>query len=303
MSDDPLDPTLRALARRAREEVERGIDDANVEAALSETIGDDRLNVRLAPSQTTRSSARTWSMLAAAASVVVVAVGAAYLLLGRDEQISTQLPPSSQAAVPVTAASPDTTFTVLATTTVPTTASTSTSTTNTTNTTNTTGSTVTTVPAQVIAVIDSLDEVPFEGYLPDAQCLEDDCAQVEYDTSGAVWTFSDGVLINHARGGATVPLPEPWRSADIRDIGLIAIGPDDVAYFSAYQAPESWALVGISVADGDAGQEVVVVESAIDFSGDTEYVSTAEGLAKVGCCGFDQIRPAPDAELLVEFLV
>jgi len=158
------------------------------------------------------------------------------------------------------------------------------------------------VPAQAIAVIDSLDEVPFEGYLPDAQCLEDDCAQVEYDTSGAVWTFSDGVLINHARGGATVPLPEPWRSADIRDIGLIAIGPDDVAYFSAYQAPESWALVGISVADGDAGQEVVVVESAIDFSGDTDYGSTTEGLAKVGCCGFDQIRPAPDAELLVEWL-
>jgi len=302
MSEDPLDRNLRHMAQSARSEVERGIDENSVEAALHESIGDGRLNVHLTPYQTRGSSVPKWSVIAAAASVVALVVGVAYVLIGRDEQISSQTPPSSQLSGPVATTSPVPAFTLPGTTVPVTTPATTTNTTSNPSTTNATNATTTTVLLDEIAVIASIDELPFERYLPDAQCLEDDCAQIAYDSRGAAWTFRNGVLTDHGRGGAAVALPEPWSSVDIRDIGLIAIGPDDVAYFWVYQAPESAALVGISVADGDVGQQVVVLEEAVDFSGDTDYVPTPAGLAKVGCCGPDQIRPAPDAELLVEWL-
>ena len=304
MSDDPLDHNLRHMAQSARSEVERGIDENSVEAALHESIRDGRSNVHLTPSQTRGSSVPKWMMIAVAASVVALVVGVAYVLIGRDDQISSQAPPSSRPMGPASTTSPVPASTLPGTTVPAATPATTTNTTSNPSTTNatTTNATTTTVLLDDIAVIASPDELPYERYLPDAECLEDDCAQIAYDSSGAAWTFRNGVLTDHGRGGAAVALPEPWSSVDIRDIGLIVIGPDDVAYFWVYQAPESAALVGISVADGDVGQQVVLLEGAVDFSGDTDYVPTPRGLAKVGCCGPDQIRPAPDAELLVGWL-
>jgi hypothetical protein len=306
MSDDPLDRKLRQMAQSARSEVERGVDESTVEAALSESTADGRLHVRVVPHRADRSAVPRWFTLGAAASVVAVAVGVAYMLLGRDDQISSQTPPSSQPAGPVVTAPIGTTVTPPVDTTAPaTTPATTTAATIPATTTGVTGSTeatTTTLLLEDIAVIASIDEVPYERYLPVAQCLEDDCAQIAYDPAGAAWTFRNGVLTSHVRGGAVVPLPEPWRSVNVRDIGLIAIGPDDVAYFQVFRASESATLVGISVADGDAGQEMVVLDGAVDFSGDTDYVPTPAGLAMVGCCGADQIRPAPDADLLVEWL-
>lgn len=305
MSDDPFDRTLHQLAHVARAEAERGIQSTEVDAALDRVVTHDETDLRVVSSVgQTSASTRRWVALAAAAAVIATVIGAAIALSRGDEQVTMQSVPvtvddgdqatptdppnTSNVSVVSTVAStvPESEMTAVPTTTAPT--------------------TTTELPFVPFLpepeLVESLDEVPYERYLPDASCFEDGCAQIAYDATGGAWSFANGVLTHHVRGGASIALPEPWASVAIHDMYLITIGPDDVAYFYAYQAPESADLVGISIAANDAGQQVVHEVGVLDFSGDTDYVPTPTGLAIVGCCGPDRVRPAPDAELLAEWL-
>ncbi|HUF99657.1 MAG TPA: hypothetical protein VMM60_16130 [Ilumatobacter sp.] len=303
--DDQFDERLRHLARAARSEVERDLTDHKVESALGVATSDDTGTVRLGTTTAGRSPTRRWMPLAAAAAFIAVVVGTAVVMLGEgDERITSQsVPPTSEGSDPTIATStivastatvPAPTTTISAATTVAATEPAPPATSTTTSTTVPPLS----PPPPPVDMIESLDEVPYERYLPLASCLEDDCAQIEYDATGAAWTFRHGQLTNHMRGGAVIDLPEPWASVDIRDIYLLAIGPDDVAYFNASPAPERADLVGISLAAPDDGVAVRHLVDALDISGDTDYVATSTGLVKVGCCGGPSVRPSPDAELL-----
>lgn len=320
MSDEQLneriDRELQGLGHAARAEIERDLD---VEAALRHVTADAASGAPVVPTTPSAPSAATswrWLPLAAAAVAVAFVVGAGWLFLGGDEQIATDTAPvasSTSSTVPVeqtiptvpvidappTTPAPDQTATTQAaeaTTTVAPGTTAVPSTTPTTSAPTTTGAPPTTPEAVPPRTISSLDQVPYERYLPDAACLEDACAQVVYDPTGAPWTFADGALTQHIRGGASVTLPSPWNTTNPHDIWLLAVGPDDVAYFQVWMGDENVDLVGISVATTDIGEQVVHEPGVLDFSGDTDYVAAASGLVAVGCCGPEPVRPDPAAQ-------
>ena len=86
------------------------------------------------------------------------------------------------------------------------------------------------------------------------------------------------------------------------DSYLEHVGPGDVAYISSAvgDGGESVGdLVAIALSGPRVGQEVSRAEASVDLSGDSDLVPTARGLVVVGCCGFDQRRPATDARLVM----
>ncbi len=102
MSDEQFDDEMRAAARAARAEVERGVRADEVEAALDDAkTGGQGYVWAGSNAAASGGSRRTWFALAAAASVVALVVGTAYVLLGDDDQIASDTTPTTQATVPV----------------------------------------------------------------------------------------------------------------------------------------------------------------------------------------------------------
>ncbi|MEM1332456.1 MAG: hypothetical protein AAGG08_03265, partial [Actinomycetota bacterium] len=98
---------------------------------------------------------------------------------------------------------------------------------------------------------------------------------------------------------------------DVRGFGgldgawMYAVGPDDVAYIGRQTATTDdpiGDLAAVSTTGPDAGRVIVDWTQVLELSGDTDYVPTAGGLVPVGCCGFDPVRPAPDAPLVVDWV-
>lgn len=116
---------------------------------------------------------------------------------------------------------------------------------------------------------------------------------VAYDPTTETLTVLD-------RGGQTVvdemqltaPLSSPSTGA-----WIVAVGPQDVVYLAAVPPGAADPLVDLyAVPTSGPGAGVpILVASGLDGSGDSDLVPTPAGLAVVGCCGADTVRPAPDA--------
>ena len=288
-----MDDELRRMAHAAREAVEREVDtDAEWHAAANRSITVDDGDERGTP---------RWLWIAAAAAALVLVVAGAVVFSGGggDGELTVTpgtepegsdpelpVPSSSEAVVTTTTSSTTSTTAPPSTTAAQTTTSTSTS---------------TTVPDDGSGEGPSpvaWQDYPWERSPIVRACVgEFECTRLVVDASGAVVSVdpSTGTLARHPGIAATLP-------ADYVDPWLVATGPDDVVYLNV-QSPgfddPVGDLVAVSLADGDAGREIRRWPEALDRSGDTDLVAVPEGLVAVGCCGFEPVRPAPDAA--VEF--
>src|SRR5690606_16443649 len=87
------------------------------------------------------------------------------------------------------------------------------------------------------------------------------------------------------------------------DVVLITAGPDGAVYLATPTGSDPIGdLVAVSLTEGDAGREIERLVGRVDLSGDTDLVATADGLVEVGCCGPDQLRPAPDAAIVIGWI-
>lgn len=92
---------------------------------------------------------------------------------------------------------------------------------------------------------------------------------------------------------AEVPILDPFGDDQTF---LVAIGPDDVAYFQTYPptAIDSQAeLVALPLVGSNAGS-VVMRWTGVSGNGDQTLIARKTGLTSVGCCGPRVARPAPD---------
>ena len=94
-------------------------------------------------------------------------------------------------------------------------------------------------------------------------------------------------------------LPDTYGS-----VWIELVGPDDVVYLNVDPTvPDGDGvaadLIAVSLAPGDAGREIDRWQDVADRIGDSDLVATREGIVRVGCCGPDTLRPAPDAPIEV----
>jgi hypothetical protein len=129
------------------------------------------------------------------------------------------------------------------------------------------------------------------------------CTRVIHDVDGTSISYDPNtrVLTRHGVTDVAATLPEsyglwPW---------LYHAGPDDVVYLQVDPAtPAELAadLVAVALSPDDAGREIARWDGVVDMVGDSELVATPDGLVNVNCCGPDQVRPSPDAEVLVPWV-
>lgn len=226
------------------------------------------------------------------AAVAIVAVGCS-----RDSIESVSSAPSTVAST-----SPSTTA-VPATTAPPTTApATTEAPADSTTTSTTVAPTTTTAPP-------SNDELPGVPVLYEFECRDGFlCTQFDEAPSGAI--------IATELDGTSLRRYEPDRVVDIEVVlpeglafgagaALMTVGPDDVAYVVVEQVPyvdPIQDLLAVATTGPRAGDVVASWEGVLDGSGDTDYVTTAEGLVPVGCCNFDAIRPDPTSPPTVSWV-
>ncbi len=290
-----MDDELRRRARAAREAVEREVDtDAEWHAAANRSITVDAEDDRGTP---------RWLWIAAAAAALVLVVAGAVVFSGGggDGELTVtpgtepdgsdpELPVPSSSESVVTTTPSSTTSTTLA---PPRSTEAQTTTTST--------STSTTVPDDGPGT--SPPPVPWQDHPWERSSIVRGCAdqfqctRLVVDAPGAIVAINPATNELSRHPGVSITLP-----ADYVDPWLVAAGPDDVVYLNV-QSPgfddPVGDLVAVSLADGDAGREIRRWPEALDRSGDTDLVAVPEGLVAVGCCGFEPVRPAPDAA--VEF--
>lgn len=85
---------------------------------------------------------------------------------------------------------------------------------------------------------------------------------------------------------------------------LVDVGPGDIAYvwYQDREEPEVARMGAFELTGQEAGRQITQFEARIDFSGDTEQVTTRDGFVNVGCCGPDAVRPAPEAEVVIPWV-
>lgn len=135
-------------------------------------------------------------------------------------------------------------------------------------------------------------------------CVEgQNCTQLVSMTDGTIVAFepADETFVVLDPTGETiqnvvaVDLPEGSRFPN-----LVSIGPDDAAYLTVFPAGRGDPLVdllAVPLTGPNAGM-LSLVEAGLDGSGDTDLVPTRTGLASVGCCGFDRVRPDPERPVI-----
>ena len=124
------------------------------------------------------------------------------------------------------------------------------------------------------------------------------CVQLDVDAEGVVTSsrFDTDEVVRWTD-------PPVVASPGLGQASLIAIGPDDVAYLAPFVSDDSGGdLVAVSLAAADAGREIRRWPAVLDISGDTQLIPTPSGLVAVGCCGPDQVRPDPDADIAVPWV-
>lgn len=111
----------------------------------------------------------------------------------------------------------------------------------------------------------------------------------------------DDVAITYDPATGTLTRHDAAPVAAVTALGnafIETIGPDDVVYLAVIPPPGNdpiGDIVAVSAAADDLGRQLRRWPGAADLSGDSDLVPTPDGLVAVGCCGPDQVRPAPDA--------
>ena len=143
----------------------------------------------------------------------------------------------------------------------------------------------------------------------EARCVGFSCTSLGARADGTIVATnpgSDELLVQQGPGlDPIVVATEAPLGATSSAPQIVAVGPDDVAYVWVLpsDAVDPVAdLYAIATAGPSAGATVRAWPAAVDASGDSDLVVTAEGLVAVGCCGPDLVRPAPDAEVRFPWL-
>ena len=162
--------------------------------------------------------------------------------------------------------------------------------------------TVPVTPAEV-PVVDWRD-LTWEATGIEYSCVADSpCTRVIHDADGTPISYDPVTrqLTRHSIPPVGAQLPEEYGDSP----WLYHAGPDDVVYLQVDPAaPAELAadLVAVALSADDAGREVARWADVVDAVGDTELVATPDGLVNVNCCGPDQVRPTPDAEVLAPWV-
>ncbi len=113
---------------------------------------------------------------------------------------------------------------------------------------------------------------------------------VMHDSSTRTLTFmSSGQVVTHSLTGSSVR--------------LVAVGPDDVAYFTVWTegGEPVGELVAVATTGPRAGEEIGR-GGPLDFTGDSFLQPTSSGIVEIGCCRGTQRTPGLDAEPVVPWL-
>jgi hypothetical protein len=273
------DDELRRLARAERDSVVAATDTSADLATVRRRIADGETGRDPGAGQHRGNSSRSsWRLLAAAAAVVGLVAGG-IVIGGRGDD------PTIRSSVPAATLPPEPAPTV-PTPTVP-------------------APTVVDEPAVTVGEVP-----PPSSTAPDAPALEGQlavgvrcasefvCTQLASSSDGIVaYDPVDGTLTVLDVTGTSVRnvvrLAEPFPAGPI---SFVTVGPGDLAYFLAQPVGVNDPivdLVAVPTAGPNAGQRIEVA-SGLDGSGDTDFVPTPAGLAEVGCCGGDRVKPRSD---------
>lgn len=286
--DGVVDRELRRLAREALSEAQRR---ADVDAGLARMSGEATASVDGA-----RARQSPWLLAGAAAAVVALVVGG--LVMSRDTGPDTVRTATSEEPAVATTTPPPATDATAATTIPP-------GATGATTPPSAAATTSTAVPLTTITSTTAPTDSPATASGTELaigrRCVtESACTQLAAMPDGRIAAYEpadDVIELFDASGLVSEARIELSESFADRGAWLAMIGPDDVAYFSVTPAEASdpiLDLVAVALRGPSAGT-VRLVAQGLDGSGDTDLVATPDGLATVGCCGFDSLRPTPDA--------
>jgi hypothetical protein len=270
------DDELRRLAQAQRDSVVATTDTTADLATVRRRIADGETGREPGSGRHPGSGSRSpWLALAAAAAVVGLVAGG-IVIGGRGDD------PTIRSSVPVTTAPPEPAPTVPPPSTVA-------------------DEPPVTVEEALPPSSSAPDAPPLEGQLAVGfNCASEFvCTQLASSADGIVaYDPVDGTLTVLDPTGTSirevVTLAEPFSDGPAY---FVTVGPADVAYFlvtPAGAADPILDLLAVPTTGPNAGQRIEVA-SGLDGSGDTDFVPTPEGLAEVGCCGADVVRPAGDA--------
>jgi hypothetical protein len=319
---DDLDRRLRELAGSARGSVASS--ESDIDSALAAVrSGRTTLHARSSTERPRASRDLVW--LGVAASVAALVVGIVAITRIDNDQVSSvppvtspspttvdptdtsvhvdlssvPVPTSSPAAIPTTVEPP--------TTSAPT--STSTTTTTTTTTTPRTSAPVLQPTAEELGML--LGDVAWEGAGIESDCEGISlgnganaiaCTGLRIDPDGVPVTFDpwNRTLSRYVRDDGEYRVIALPAELDDLDVGLLAVGPDDVAYLMASADGEASDVFAVSVAAADAGRLLETFPAAVPI-GDIDVLPTPEGLVASGWYDQGQ-RPAADSEVLVDWV-
>lgn len=301
-----MDDELRALGHAARAEVEADVDTEEAWAALG------RDPVRFAAPGDPVPGGTPWGWIGAAAAIVAAfAVGVLLVRGGDDDSIQSAEPPTGATAPDAAGASSTTTTTSPAATTLPAATSpegdgaTATTITDTSTSTTSAPDPTTTVPGESPAAL-AWRDFPWEASPIRRACVDDGrCTQLRVGPDGVVVSFdpSSRELMRHVLPPVSYVVPAAFGEY----VWFELVGPDDVVYLNVDPLqPDGDGLaadlVALTLADGDVGREIGRWPGVADRIGDRDLVATDDGIVVVNCCGPDEVRPDPAAEVVVRWV-
>jgi hypothetical protein len=127
----------------------------------------------------------------------------------------------------------------------------------------------------------------------------------------SIATMADGTVVAYDASANTLwigtsPAPKTVAVEDAgSDGGLLAIGPDNVAYLvtqSATTADPIGDLVAVPLFGPNAGRVIHREAEVVRLGVDVDFVSTADGIAGAGCCGQVIRGPISISETLISWV-